>query len=88
MRSFWCFYDDTAGIIEAVAKDFFGSKVTMSILEQPEEAERTGKREHVIFLMTQTSEGTEAGSQAKDDESGEQREVERMVMSGKDHLRQ
>ncbi|XP_072526998.1 guanylate cyclase soluble subunit beta-2 [Salminus brasiliensis] len=46
------------GIIEAVAKDFFGSKVTMTILEQPEEEERTGKKEHVIFLMTQTSEGT------------------------------
>ncbi|XP_066514282.1 guanylate cyclase soluble subunit beta-2-like [Hoplias malabaricus] len=45
------------GIIEAVAKDFFGSKVTMTILEQPEEEERTGKKEHVIFLMTQINEG-------------------------------
>ncbi|KAK2819642.1 hypothetical protein Q7C36_021288 [Tachysurus vachellii] len=70
------------GIIEAVAKDFFGSKVTMSILEQPEEAERTGKREHVIFLMTQRSEGTKAKTQA---DGGEQREVEEMVMSESIH---
>ncbi|KAI5629858.1 guanylate cyclase soluble subunit beta-2-like, partial [Silurus asotus] len=67
------------GIIEAVAKDFFGSEVTMSVLEQPEEAERTGKKEHVIFLMTQTSEGTKA----EEDEGREQREVETMVMSGR-----
>ncbi|XP_060767525.1 guanylate cyclase soluble subunit beta-2 [Neoarius graeffei] len=65
------------GIIEAVAKDFFGSKVTMNILEQPEEAERTGKKEHVIFLMTQTSEGT----QTKEDDGREQREVKEMVTS-------
>lgn len=52
----------------------------MSILEQPEEAERTGKREHVIFLMTQRSEGTKAKTQA---DGGEQREVEEMVMSGR-----
>ncbi|KAF7688216.1 guanylate cyclase soluble subunit beta-2 [Silurus meridionalis] len=65
------------GIIEAVAKDFFGSEVTMSVLEQPEEAERTGKKEHVIFLMTQASEGTKA----EEDEGREQREVGAMVMS-------
>uniref|UniRef100_A0A8B9HHV4 guanylate cyclase n=1 Tax=Astyanax mexicanus TaxID=7994 RepID=A0A8B9HHV4_ASTMX len=67
------------GIIEAVAKDFFGSKVTMTILEQPKEQERTGKREHVIFLMTQTSEG------AKGEEAhlnGGDGTVERKVMSG------
>lgn len=62
-----------------MAKDFFGSKVTMSILEQPEEVERTGKREHVIFLMTQTSKGT----QAKEDDDREQREGKGMVMSGR-----
>ncbi|KAB5526082.1 hypothetical protein PHYPO_G00147630 [Pangasianodon hypophthalmus] len=69
------------GIIEAVAKDFFGSKVTMSILEQPEEKERTGKREHVIFLMTQTSEETKAETQAKEDDGREKSEIEEMVMS-------
>ncbi|XP_017314218.1 guanylate cyclase soluble subunit beta-2 isoform X2 [Ictalurus punctatus] len=69
------------GIIEAVAKDFFGSKVTMSILEQPEEAERTGKREHVIFLMTQTSERIKDETQAKEDDGREQREVVDMVES-------
>ncbi|TSY13809.1 Guanylate cyclase soluble subunit beta-2 [Bagarius yarrelli] len=71
------------GIIEAVAKDFFGSKVTMSILEQPEEAERTGKREHVIFLMTQTSEETKDVTPAGEGGDGEEREVEEMVMSDK-----
>lgn len=51
----------------------------MNILEQPEEAERTGKKEHIIFLMTQTSEGT----QTKEDDGREQREVKEMVMSGR-----
>ncbi|XP_053347448.1 guanylate cyclase soluble subunit beta-2 isoform X2 [Clarias gariepinus] len=64
------------GIIEAVAKDFFGSKVIMSILEQPEEAERTGKREHVIFLMTQTSEETTE----EEEEVNGQREDKETVM--------
>lgn len=55
----------------------------MSILEQPEEAERTGKREHVIFLMTQTSERIKDETQAKEDDGREQREVVDMVESGR-----
>ncbi|XP_056286741.1 guanylate cyclase soluble subunit beta-2 [Pseudoliparis swirei] len=43
------------GIIEAVAKDFFDSTVTMRVLNQSEEDERTGKKEHVVFLVEQTS---------------------------------
>nr|XP_016780788.2 guanylate cyclase soluble subunit beta-2 [Pan troglodytes] len=41
------------GIIEAVAKDFFDIDVTMDILDMNEEVERTGKKEHVVFLIVQ-----------------------------------
>ncbi|XP_012411058.1 guanylate cyclase soluble subunit beta-2-like [Trichechus manatus latirostris] len=41
------------GIIEAVAKDFFDIDVTMDILNINEEEERTGKKEHVVFLVVQ-----------------------------------
>ncbi|XP_051051129.1 guanylate cyclase soluble subunit beta-2 [Phodopus roborovskii] len=41
------------GIIEAVAKDFFDTDVAMSILDMNEEVERTGKKEHVVFLVVQ-----------------------------------
>ncbi|XP_071467846.1 guanylate cyclase soluble subunit beta-2-like [Marmota flaviventris] len=43
------------GIIEAVAKDFFDMDVTMDILDVNEEVERTGKKEHVVFLVAQKS---------------------------------
>uniref|UniRef100_A0A3P9CHD3 guanylate cyclase n=2 Tax=Haplochromini TaxID=319058 RepID=A0A3P9CHD3_9CICH len=39
------------GIIGAVAKDFFNSEITMEIVNQLEELERTGKKEHVVFLV-------------------------------------
>ncbi|XP_023282704.1 guanylate cyclase soluble subunit beta-2-like [Seriola lalandi dorsalis] len=41
------------GIMEAVAREFFDSKVTMVVLNQSEEDERTGKKEHVVFLVKQ-----------------------------------
>ncbi|EHB09859.1 Guanylate cyclase soluble subunit beta-2 [Heterocephalus glaber] len=41
------------GIIEAVAKDFFDIDVTMDILDMNEEVERTGKKEHAVFLVVQ-----------------------------------
>lgn len=44
-----------AGIIEAVAKDFFDIDVTMNILDMDQEMERTGKKEHVVFLIVQKS---------------------------------
>lgn len=40
------------GIIGAVAKDFFNSEITMEIVNQLEELERTGKKEHVVFLVS------------------------------------
>ncbi|VFV25474.1 guanylate cyclase soluble subunit [Lynx pardinus] len=43
------------GIIEAVAKDFFDIDVTMDILSMNKEEERTGKKEHVVFLVVQKS---------------------------------
>ncbi|XP_062845379.1 guanylate cyclase soluble subunit beta-2 [Trichomycterus rosablanca] len=70
------------GIIEAVAKDFFGSKVTMSIFEQPEEEERTGKKEHVIFLMTQISEGVRIETQVNEGNRKDESQVEDMAVSG------
>ncbi|XP_053176223.1 guanylate cyclase soluble subunit beta-2-like [Scomber japonicus] len=52
------------GIIGAVAKDFFDSEITMEIVNQLEELERTGKKEHVVFLVTQWP-ATEARSSSK-----------------------
>ncbi|CAB1450381.1 unnamed protein product [Pleuronectes platessa] len=43
------------GIMEAVGRDLFDSIVTMEVLNQSVEDERTGKREHVVFLVKQTS---------------------------------
>ncbi|XP_060923362.1 guanylate cyclase soluble subunit beta-2 [Limanda limanda] len=43
------------GIMEAVGRDLFDSVVTMEVLNQSLEDERTGKREHVVFLVKQTS---------------------------------
>ncbi|KAM8784448.1 guanylate cyclase soluble subunit beta-2-like [Rhynchonycteris naso] len=41
------------GIIEAVAKDFFNIDVDIDILAMNKEVERTGKKEHVVFLIVQ-----------------------------------
>uniref|UniRef100_A0A3Q0QTW6 guanylate cyclase n=1 Tax=Amphilophus citrinellus TaxID=61819 RepID=A0A3Q0QTW6_AMPCI len=46
------------GIIGAVAKDFFNSEITMEIVNQLEEVERTGKKEHVVFLVSSKTEPT------------------------------
>uniref|UniRef100_A0A8C0ZRR3 guanylate cyclase n=1 Tax=Castor canadensis TaxID=51338 RepID=A0A8C0ZRR3_CASCN len=43
------------GIIEAVAKDFFDIDVAMDILDMNEEVGRTGKKEHVVFLIVQNA---------------------------------
>ncbi|XP_034402886.1 guanylate cyclase soluble subunit beta-2 [Cyclopterus lumpus] len=51
-------YHIVPGIIEAVARDFFDSKVTMMVLNQSEEDERTGKKEHVVFLVEQTNQAS------------------------------
>ncbi|KAM9439599.1 guanylate cyclase soluble subunit beta-2-like [Clarias gariepinus] len=40
------------GIIGAVAKDFFNSQIDIKIVNRMEEEERTGKKEHVVFLIS------------------------------------
>ncbi|CAI9578512.1 unnamed protein product [Staurois parvus] len=50
------FFHIVPGIIESVAKDFFNSEITMNIIYQTEEKDRTGKREHVIFEVLQNTE--------------------------------
>ncbi|CAK6979048.1 guanylate cyclase soluble subunit beta-2, partial [Scomber scombrus] len=56
-------YHIVPGIIEAVARDFFDSKVTMVVVSQSEEDERTGKKEHVVFLVKQTPQASETRHQ-------------------------
>uniref|UniRef100_A0A671UFR5 guanylate cyclase n=1 Tax=Sparus aurata TaxID=8175 RepID=A0A671UFR5_SPAAU len=56
-------YHIVPGIIEAVGRDFFNSKVTMTVLNQSEEDERTGKKEHVVFLVKQTKQARGTGNQ-------------------------
>ncbi|KFO99845.1 Guanylate cyclase soluble subunit beta-2, partial [Calypte anna] len=41
------------GIIGAAALDFFNIEISMEIVNQKEEEERTGKKEHIVFLVTQ-----------------------------------
>lgn len=55
MEDFWqhsvfCFL---LGIIGAAALDFFNTEISMEIVNQTEEEERTGKKEHIVFLVTQ-----------------------------------
>ncbi|OXB83081.1 UNVERIFIED_CONTAM: hypothetical protein H355_016645 [Colinus virginianus] len=42
-----------SGIIGAAALDFFNIEISMEIVNQLEEEERTGKKEHIVFLITQ-----------------------------------
>ncbi|XP_045911398.1 guanylate cyclase soluble subunit beta-2-like isoform X1 [Micropterus dolomieu] len=56
-------YHIVPGIIEAVARDFFNSKVTMVVLNQSEEDERTGKKEHVVFLVKETHQASKTRDQ-------------------------
>ncbi|XP_062981556.1 guanylate cyclase soluble subunit beta-2-like [Elgaria multicarinata webbii] len=53
------------GILEAVARDFFDSEVTLEILNQNEEEERTGKKEHVIFFILQKNKEAKDRSKEK-----------------------
>lgn len=49
--------------MEAVARDLFDSKVTMVVVNQSEEDERTGKKEHVVFMVKQTTQASETKHQ-------------------------
>ncbi|XP_016345432.1 guanylate cyclase soluble subunit beta-2 [Sinocyclocheilus anshuiensis] len=65
------------GIIEAVAKDFFDSEVMMTILNQSEEDERTGKKEHVVFHMVQKEKVTKRKAQPRQKGSTEEIQAEK-----------
>ncbi|XP_026219406.1 guanylate cyclase soluble subunit beta-2 [Anabas testudineus] len=56
-------YHIVPGIMEAVASEFFDSKVTMVVLNQSEEDERTGKKEHVVFLVKQINKACKTANQ-------------------------
>ncbi|XP_008323106.1 guanylate cyclase soluble subunit beta-2 [Cynoglossus semilaevis] len=56
------------GIMEAVGRDLFHSTVTLVVLNQSEEDERTGKKEHVVFLVKQTKQTSESTEQRGDSE--------------------
>lgn len=47
------FFVSPSGIIGAAALDFFNIEISMEIVNQAEEEERTGKKEHIVFLVTQ-----------------------------------
>lgn len=48
-----CLFVSPSGIIGAAALDFFNIEISMKIVNQTEEEERTGKKEHIVFLVTQ-----------------------------------
>ncbi|XP_044044048.1 guanylate cyclase soluble subunit beta-2-like [Siniperca chuatsi] len=64
-------YHIVPGIMEAVAREFFDSKVTMVVLNQSEEDERTGKKEHVVFLVKQTNQASKTRDQDHSSYRGE-----------------
>uniref|UniRef100_A0AAY4BWR3 guanylate cyclase n=1 Tax=Denticeps clupeoides TaxID=299321 RepID=A0AAY4BWR3_9TELE len=72
-------YHIVPGIIEAVAKDFFDSEVDMTILNQSEENERTGQKEHVVFLVVQRSLKSKKRLKQKDSTEDIQGEENRQV---------
>lgn len=62
-----------------MAKDFFDSEVTMTILNQSEEDERTGKKEHVVFHMVQKEKVTKRKAQPRQKGSNEEIQAEKEV---------
>lgn len=59
-----------AGIIEAVASEFFDNEVTMVVLNQSEDDKRTGKKEHVVFLVKQINKAFKTGDQDDSNDRG------------------
>lgn len=78
----FCLHNHRSGIIEAVAKDFFESEVMMTVINQSEEDERTGKKEHVVFHMVQKETVTKRKAQPRHKGDNEQTQVrERSVLT-------
>lgn len=64
-----------------MAKDFFDTDVAMSILDMNEEVERTGKKEHVVFLVVQkTHRGAKASRPQGSEDSQADQEVLNVVL--------
>uniref|UniRef100_A0A8B9PBQ1 guanylate cyclase n=1 Tax=Apteryx owenii TaxID=8824 RepID=A0A8B9PBQ1_APTOW len=70
-RAMLYYYSDRGGLClimpgrtdrSSVAREFFNSEVTMLILNQGEEKEHTGKKEHVIFLVLQKHKSRKASN--------------------------
>uniref|UniRef100_A0A0G2K4T2 guanylate cyclase n=5 Tax=Rattus norvegicus TaxID=10116 RepID=A0A0G2K4T2_RAT len=70
------------GIIEAVAKDFFDTDVAMSILDMNEEVERTGKKEHVVFLVVQKAHRQIRGAKASRPQGSEDSQADQEALQG------
>lgn len=62
-----------------MAKDFFDSEVTMTILNQSEEDERTGKKEHVVFHMVQKENVSKKKAQPRQKGGNEEIQAEKQV---------
>lgn len=54
-----------------MAKDFFDTDVTMDILDVNQGEERTGKKEHVVFLIVQKSHGQMRRAKPKGSQDGQ-----------------
>ncbi|KAL8172957.1 UNVERIFIED_CONTAM: hypothetical protein K2H54_035848 [Gekko kuhli] len=63
------------GILEAVARDFFDSKVTLKILNQNVEEERTGKKEHVVFCLHNEERGRNEIKERTSEDSQKDKEL-------------
>lgn len=75
---FWFFLD--TGILEAVARDFFDSEVTLKILNQNIEEERTGKKEHVVFCLHNEERGKDETKTRTPEDSQKDKEVEKAAL--------
>lgn len=56
--------------MEAVASEFFDSEVTLVVLNQSEDGKRTGKKEHVVFLVKQNNKAFKTGDQGDSSDKG------------------
>ncbi|XP_060128249.1 guanylate cyclase soluble subunit beta-2-like [Zootoca vivipara] len=78
-------YHIVPGILEAVSRDFFDSEVTLKILHQDVEEERTGKKEHVVFFLSQNEKEAKNGVKEKIASAGgdcrEDEKVTKLVLS-------
>nr|XP_056712866.1 guanylate cyclase soluble subunit beta-2-like [Euleptes europaea] len=70
------------GILEAVARDFFDSNVTLEILNQNIEEERTGKKEHVVFSLHNDERAKNKIEERTSKDSQNDKEVQKVTLNG------